>query len=91
MTTGVDVSIWMRVANVPVASVARSVSRRSAVGLVPAALQDPNDEWFGLTTRARLIYTSKERVKPGEITTYEQLADPNSALFKGAVAMVMTR
>ena len=32
--------------------------------------------WYGLTLRARMIYTSKERVGKGQITSYEQLADP---------------
>jgi len=42
---------------------------------VPASLRHPEGKWIGLTTRARLIYTSKERVEEGEITTYEELAD----------------
>lgn len=42
---------------------------------VPENLRNPDGKWFALTTRARLIYTSKERVEEGEITTYEQLAD----------------
>ncbi|MBK1851655.1 Fe(3+) ABC transporter substrate-binding protein [Marinobacter sp. 1-4A] len=42
---------------------------------VPENLRHPDGKWFGLTTRARLIYTSKDRVEEGEITTYEQLAD----------------
>jgi len=46
---------------------------------VPAKYRDENGQWFGLTTRARVIYTSKERVKPGEIKTYEDMADPKFA------------
>lgn len=42
---------------------------------IPENLRHPEGKWIGLTTRARLIYTSKERVEEGEITTYEQLAD----------------
>lgn len=41
---------------------------------VPEALRDPAGHWFGLTTRARIIYASKERVAAGEVTTYEDLA-----------------
>jgi iron(III) transport system substrate-binding protein len=41
---------------------------------IPETLRDPNDQWFGLTTRARIIYASKERVAAGEVTTYEDLA-----------------
>jgi iron(III) transport system substrate-binding protein len=41
---------------------------------IPADLRDPNDLWFGVTSRARVVYASKDRVKPGEVTTYEDLA-----------------
>lgn len=41
---------------------------------IPAELRDPNDHWFGVTSRARIVYASKERVQPGEVTTYEDLA-----------------
>jgi iron(III) transport system substrate-binding protein len=41
---------------------------------IPAELRDPADLWFGLTTRARIVYASKDRVQPGEVTTYEDLA-----------------
>ena len=43
---------------------------------IPAAYRDPANQWFGLTSRARVIYASKDRVKDGEVTTYEDLADP---------------
>lgn len=42
---------------------------------IPAEYRHPEDKWIGLTRRARVIYTSKERVDEGELTTYEQLAD----------------
>ncbi|MCA0995571.1 Fe(3+) ABC transporter substrate-binding protein [Alloyangia pacifica] len=43
---------------------------------VPEQYRDPEGQWFGLTTRARIVYASKDRVDPSEITTYEDLADP---------------
>ena len=43
---------------------------------IPAEYRDTGNLWFGLTTRARIVYASKDRVQPGEITTYEDLADP---------------
>lgn len=46
---------------------------------IPAQYRDPDGKWFGLTARARVIVYSKERVKPGEIRTYEELADPKWA------------
>ena len=49
---------------------------------IPASYRHPDNLWFGLTQRARVIYASKDRVKPGEIATYEDLAAPR---FKGRV------
>lgn len=49
---------------------------------IPAALRDANDHWFGLTARARIVYASKDRVADGEVTTYEDLADPK---WKGRI------
>src|SRR5688572_3225762 len=42
---------------------------------IPAQYRDPEGNWFGVTTRARVVYASKERVKQDAIT-YEELADP---------------
>lgn len=42
---------------------------------IPSSLRHSDGLWYGLTTRARLIYASNERVEDGAITTYEQLAD----------------
>lgn len=49
---------------------------------IPANLRHPDGLWFGLTTRARLALTSKDRVKPGELSTLADLADPK---FKGRI------
>ncbi|HIP22699.1 MAG TPA: Fe(3+) ABC transporter substrate-binding protein [Rhodobacteraceae bacterium] len=46
---------------------------------IPASYRDADNQWFGLTSRARIIYASNERVAEGEITSYEQLADPEWA------------
>ena len=43
---------------------------------VPESLRDAGSHWFALTTRARVIYASKDRVAEGAVTTYEDLADP---------------
>jgi iron(III) transport system substrate-binding protein len=43
---------------------------------VPSDLRDPDGEWFALTTRARTIMRSIDRVKPDEVTTYAGLGDP---------------
>jgi len=41
---------------------------------IPAQYRDPGNHWFGLTSRARVVYAHKERVKEGEVTSYEDLA-----------------
>ena len=46
---------------------------------IPANLRSPDNLWFGLTTRARIIYASNERVADGEVTTYEDLTSPEWA------------
>ncbi|WP_428646942.1 Fe(3+) ABC transporter substrate-binding protein [Roseibium sp.] len=42
---------------------------------IPAHFRDPEGHWIGLTTRARVIYASRDRVDQDSIT-YEELADP---------------
>ena len=51
---------------------------------VPAALRDPDGEWYGLTLRARTIMRSTERVKETDATTYEDLGDPR---WKGKLCL----
>ncbi|MCG8426008.1 MAG: extracellular solute-binding protein [Chromatiales bacterium] len=51
---------------------------------VPAHLRDPNNRWFGLSVRARTVVYSTERVKPEELTSYEDLADPK---WKGRLCL----
>lgn len=52
-------------------------------GNIPAHFRDPDGDWFGLTTRGRVVYASKERVAEDEIT-YEDLADPK---WKGRICI----
>ena len=49
---------------------------------IPAEFRDPANQWFGLTTRARIIYASRDRVADGEVTTYEDLTNPK---WKGRI------
>ena len=49
---------------------------------IPAEFRDAGDQWFGLTSRARVVYASKDRVAAGEVTTYEDLA---SDKWKGRI------
>ncbi|RLK48173.1 iron(III) transport system substrate-binding protein [Alkalispirillum mobile] len=43
---------------------------------IPEHLRDPDDQWFGLSVRARTIMYAPDRVDPEELSTYEDLADP---------------
>ena len=43
---------------------------------IPAHLRDPQNEWFGLSIRARTIIYNTNKVKPAELSTYEDLASP---------------
>lgn len=49
---------------------------------VPAKFRDKDDNWIGMSTRARVIVYSKDRVKPEELSTYEDLT---SDKWKGKV------
>ncbi|MCZ2104652.1 MAG: extracellular solute-binding protein [Comamonadaceae bacterium] len=50
---------------------------------IPANLRAQPDasggiEWFGFSTRARIIVYAKDTVAPGDVDTYEKLADPKN-------------
>ena len=64
------------------AEVTQAVDSATLNANIPAPYRAANGHWYGLTTRARVIAASKERVKPGEMTTYEDLADPK---WKGRI------
>jgi iron(III) transport system substrate-binding protein len=51
---------------------------------VPVQFRDAGGRWTALTTRARIIYHSLERVKPEEIPTYAALSD---AKWRGRICI----
>ena len=51
---------------------------------IPENLREPGGQWFGLSQRARVIAYNKNKVKPSEIQTYEELAEPK---WKGRICM----
>ncbi|MEM9062318.1 MAG: Fe(3+) ABC transporter substrate-binding protein [Pseudomonadota bacterium] len=75
----VDIS---RLAGVVNAGVTQAVDSDVLNANIPAEMRDTNSHWFGLTARARIVYASKDRVADGEVTTYEDLADPK---WKGRI------
>ncbi|MEE9388398.1 MAG: Fe(3+) ABC transporter substrate-binding protein [Paracoccaceae bacterium] len=72
----VDISRLARAVEV---GVTQSVTSNIMQANIPADFRDPDGHWWGLTTRARIIYASKDRVSDGEITTYEDLTNPKWA------------
>ncbi len=75
----VDISRLSAVVN---AGLTQPVDSEEMNSNVPADFRDPDNHWFGLTTRARIVYASVDRVNPDDITTYEDLADPK---WKGRI------
>ncbi len=51
---------------------------------IPANLRDTDNQWFGLTKRARVALLSFDEAKKSDIKTYEDLADPKN---KGKVVI----
>jgi iron(III) transport system substrate-binding protein len=52
--------------------------------VIPAHLRDEEGYWYGLSVRARVIAYARDRVDPGELSTYEALADPK---WRGRLCM----
>ena len=75
----VDIARLSEVVN---AGVTQPVDSAVLQANIPTRYRDPGNQWFGLTSRARIIYASKDRVAEGEVTTYEDLADPK---WKGRI------
>lgn len=75
----VDIS---RLISAKEAGITKPVASDTLDANVPDSFRDPEDHWYGLTARARIVYASKDRVAPGDITTYEDLA---SDKWKGRI------
>ena len=69
----VDIS---RLSTVVSEGLTQPVTSETLTTNVPDQYRDPDNHWFGLSTRARIAYVSKDRVAEGEFETYEDLADP---------------
>ncbi|EXX85296.1 iron deficiency-induced protein A [Paenibacillus darwinianus] len=60
--------------NAKLAGVLQPVQSDVIDAQVPMDLRDTGNEWIGLSTRARIIAYAKDRVKPEQLSTYEDLA-----------------
>jgi len=45
---------------------------------IPAQLRSNDGTWYGFSTRARALVYNKANVKPEDVDTYEELADPKN-------------
>jgi iron(III) transport system substrate-binding protein len=65
------------------AGVTQAVDNETINANIPAQYRDSDGHWFGLTTRGRVVYASKDRVEQDTIT-YDELADPK---WKGKICL----
>ncbi|MDG4867446.1 Fe(3+) ABC transporter substrate-binding protein [Guyparkeria sp. 1SP6A2] len=66
------------------AGVLQTVDSEVLESNIPANLRDPDNQWFGLSQRARVIFAHEDRVEEGAISSYADLADPK---FKGRICI----
>ena len=72
-----------RLSNAKDEGVTQPVESAAINGTIPENYRDPEGHWYGLTTRGRVVYASKDRVDQDTIT-YEELADPK---WKGKICI----
>ncbi|WP_169566053.1 Fe(3+) ABC transporter substrate-binding protein [Sneathiella limimaris] len=77
----VDIS---RLAEHKEAGVLQPVKAEQAEANIPSQYRDPEGYWYGLTVRSRVVFYAKDRVKPSDLSTYEDLADPK---WKGRICV----
>ncbi len=73
-------NLWQAASKGVLASVESDVLKKN----IPVHLRDADNRWFGLSVRARTVVYAPERVRDGELTTYEGLAEP---IWKGRLCL----
>src|SRR6056297_3107110 len=66
------------------AGVLQPVSSDALTAAVPENLRSPDNLWYGLSVRARVLIIAPERVNTDELQDYEDLADPQ---WKGRICV----
>ena len=51
------------------------IESKKLINNIPSYLRSPDNSWFGLSKRARVIVVDNEKIKDGDIITLEDLAD----------------
>ncbi len=62
----------------------RPITSSTLQSNIPASLRDPGNQWFGLSVRARTIFYNTQKVKPTDLSTYEDLGE---AKWKGRLCL----
>ncbi|KJS48039.1 MAG: iron deficiency-induced protein A, partial [Peptococcaceae bacterium BRH_c23] len=60
----------------------QSASSDILVKNVPENLRDKDNQWYGLTVRARVLVYDKVKINPAQLSTYEDLIEPK---WKGKI------
>ena len=82
-----DVYMTVDVANLSLAAeqdLLQPVQSAELEQAVPASLRDPQDRWFGLSERARVVIYDEDEVDPAQLSTYAALGDPE---WKGRLCL----
>ena len=58
------------------AGITQPVESDILTSTIPAEFRDPNNHWFGISARARLIVVAKDRVSEDDVKSYADLASP---------------
>ena len=65
-----------RLSDIKNAGLTQAVESASLSENIPDSMRDQENHWFGLTARARIIVTSKDRIADGVVQRYEDLSKP---------------
>lgn len=76
-----DVGRMVRAKN---AGVLQPVTSSALDKLVPVQYRDPEGYWYGVSVRSRVLYYALGRIKPAELSTYEDLA---TAKWRGRICI----
>jgi iron(III) transport system substrate-binding protein len=64
--------------------VLKPVQSKTLEANIPAHLRDPGNHWFGLSVRARTMFYNTQKLKPADLSGYEDLAQPK---WKGKLCL----
>jgi iron(III) transport system substrate-binding protein len=66
------------------AGVLRPVKSPTLEANIPPQFQDPKNQWFGMSVRARTIFYNPTKVNPSQLSTYADLSTPK---WKGKLCL----